>query len=309
MPPEHPMVLCTWDYQSSNGNLHSITWTKLCSSARHRRTHWPGSQSLFVAKHRRNYAQAQAQEVKLPHPYNQLLKPSYLYNTFRACVGRNGCYESLKPQPISQNWGSSLVHETSSEDLYPDSRKSGLDWTSVLKETQSKTPLNRKTLQAMDIIMNALLSTPVPNFSYSGGHMKLDTEVCTLQTGCFLLHNSQVARQKLLSTGHVCSPKPSRDTIPCRENSCQMAGLSYSLDYITKVNVSLLKTDHKVFRCILNLANSKGRLARWWRNVSNLTSTCFPISKSRTKKLTRYCNFSPLEKTKAHLKTSNRSCP
>lgn len=59
--------------------------------------------------------------------------------------------------------------------------------------------LNSKEIQAMETLKNALISFPVLELSYSGGHMTFDTDARNMPIGCVLLQKRPGGTTKPLS--------------------------------------------------------------------------------------------------------------
>jgi RNase H-like domain found in reverse transcriptase len=115
---------------------------------------------------------------------------------------------------------------------------------------------------AFDTLRDALLNPQILALPRIEGAFTLDTDASDHQLGCCLLQSQPDGSQRLVgywSRGLTSAEK----NYSTSEKECLAVWAIFHLRPYLEQQKFIISTDHHSLRCVLNLSDAQGRLARW----------------------------------------------
>ena len=122
--------------------------------------------------------------------------------------------------------------------------------------------------EAFEELKRRLTSPPILALPKQKGYYKLDTDACDHQVGCTLLQDQEDAGYVPIGYWSRALTKQERDYTTTEKECLAIVWAILLLRPYLEGQRFTVRTDHDSLRWVLNLADAKGRLARWRLRLS-----------------------------------------
>ena len=122
--------------------------------------------------------------------------------------------------------------------------------------------------EAFEELKRRLTSPPILALPNQKGSYRWDTDACDHQVGCTLLKDQEGLGYALIGYWSRALTKPERDFTTTEKECLAIVWAILLLRPYQEGQRFTVRTDHDFLRWVLNLADAKGRLARWLLRLS-----------------------------------------